>query len=223
MRLSAQIRWLRGALLRLGDTVVSTEVSTSVSTSVSRAQLLRRGAGGALLLATFGAPTANAAAPDVDLSYLRLLVGGELLKGDFETKALASGKLSSSASALVKRMQADDRAHYAGLSALLAGEGQSATTAEDIDFSYPRGSFGSQGAIAKLAWKLGTLTVGAYLGAIESVQTAKLRLPLGQIAANEAQQLSEIGRLLGRPPIGRAFAPALPIDAVSAALDAYES
>lgn len=190
---------------------------------MSRAQLLRRGAGGALLLATFGAPAANAAAPDVDLSYLRLLTAGELLKADFETKALASGKLSASAAAVVRRIHADDRAHYAGLAALLSGEGQAATTADDIDFSYPRGSFGSEGAIAKLAWKLGTLSVGAYLGAVESVQTSKLRLPLGQIVANEAQQLSAVGRLLGRPPIGRAFAPALPIDAVSAALDAYES
>jgi Ferritin-like domain len=214
-RLSTQIRCARGARLRLGDAVVST--------SVSRAQLLRRGAGAALLLSTFGAPSANAAAPDVDLSYLRLLVAGELLKADFEAKALASGRLSSSATTLARRMQADDRAHYNGLSALLTGEGQPASTADDIDFSYPRGSFGSQGAIAKLAWKLGTLTVGAYLGAVEIVQTPHLRLPLGQIAANEAQQLSEVGRLLGRPPIGRAFAPAIPIDAVSAALAAYES
>jgi hypothetical protein len=180
------------------------------------------------VLATLGtsaanAATANAAAPDVDLAHLRLLVAGELLKADFETKALASGKLSASATALIRRMQADDRAHYDGLSALLSGAGQPATTEDDIDFSYPRGSFGSQGAIAKLAWKLGTLSVGAYLGAIQSVQTPQLRLPLGQIVANEAQQLSAVGRMLGRPPIGRPFAPALPIDAVSAALDAYES
>jgi Ferritin-like domain len=178
------------------------------------------GSGGLALLA---APAGAASVPDADLSYLRLLVAGELLKTDFETKALASGKLSAPSAALVRRMHADDTAHYGGLAALLNGAGQPPTTADDIDFSYPRGSFGSRGAITKLAWTLGTLTVGAYVGAVQKVQTPELRLPLGQIVANEAQQLSAVGRLLGRSLIGRAFAPALPIDAVSSALDEYES
>jgi hypothetical protein len=197
---------------------------------VNRTELLRRGvAAGALGLgsgaglAALAGPASAESVPDVDLSYLRLLVATELLKTDFEARALASGTLAGSSAALVRRMHADDRAHYGGLATLLSGEGQPATTPDDIDFSYPRGSFGSQGAIAKLAWRLGTMTTGAYLGAVQSVQTPKLRLPLGQIVANEAQQLSAVGRLLGRPMIGRAFAAALPIEAVSAALDEYES
>ena len=68
-----------------------------------------------------------------------------------------------------------------------------------------------------------TLALGAYLGAIENVQTPAARLALAQIAANEAQQLSALGPVAGRPTIGKAFAAALSIDAVSAALDEYES
>jgi len=195
---------------------------------VSRAQFIRRGAvvlgsGTGLAAFTATAATAAAAPPDADLAYLRVLAAGELLKADFETRALASGKLGAASAAVVRRMQTDDRAHYGGLATLLNAAGQPPATADDIDFTYPRGSFGSEGAVTKLAWKLGTLAVGAYLGAVQDVQTRDLRLPLGQIVANEAQQLSALGRLLGRSMIGRAFAPALTIDAVSAALDAYES
>jgi len=74
-----------------------------------------------------------------------------------------------------------------------------------------------------LAWKLTSLALGAYLGALENVQTPSIRLPLAQIAANEAQQLSALAPLVGRQAIGAAFAAALPIDVVSAALDEYES
>jgi hypothetical protein len=191
--------------------------------------VLRRGIGGGAALLATGAGLATltgsaaAAAPDVDLSYLRLLTATELLKGDFQTQALASGKLDPAGVRLVRRMQADDRAHYAGLAALLNGAGQPPATADDIDFSYPRGSFGSRDSVAKLGWTLATLSLGAYLGALESVQSPVTRLALAQIAANEAQQLSALAPLVRRPAIGGAFAAALPIDLVSAALDRYES
>jgi len=197
------------------------QVSASVL-HMSRAALLRRGVAGGALLAFPGAAAA-ADVPDVDLSFLRLLVGAELLKADFQRRAAASHKLAPSAASLFARTGADDRAHYAGLAALLKGAGQTPATPDDIDFSYPRGSFGSQKAIVTLASKLARVTLGGYLGAVENVQTAQLRRPLGQIAANEAQQVSALAQLLGRPPVGGAFAETLQIDAVSTALDAYES
>jgi hypothetical protein len=194
---------------------------------LTRADLLRRGVGGGAMLvasgAAFAAPAAAAGVPDGDLTYLRLLVAAELLKADFQTQALRGRRLGPAASSLVRQMHADDAAHYRGLAALMNGAGQPPTTAGDIDFSYPKRTFRSQGSVVKLAWKLGTLTLGAYLGAVTTVQTPELRQPLGQIAANEAQQLSALAHLLRRPMIGGAFAAALPIDAVSTALDEYES
>ena len=197
--------------------------------TLRRAELLRRGlGGGAALVATsaglasFAGPAA-AAVPDVDLAYLRLLTAAELLEADFQAQALASGKLDPAGARLVRRMQADDKAHYTGLASLLAGAGQPPLTADDIDFSYPRGSFRSRDSIARLGWTLAELSLDAYLGAIENVQTPAARLELAQIAANEAQQVSALAPLGRRPAIGSAFAAALPIDAVSAALDRYES
>jgi len=200
-----------------------------MTASFRRVDVLRRGLGGGVALVASGAALgalaapAGAAVPDVDLSYLRLLTAAELLKADFEEEGLASGKLDAATTRLLRRLQADDKAHYTGLASLLAGAGQTPANADDIDFTYPRGSFDTRDAIVKLGWALSTLTLGAYLGAIENVQTPAARLALAQIAANEAQQLSALARLAGRPAIGRAFAPALPIDVVSAALDGYES
>jgi rubrerythrin len=189
----------------------------------TRRALLRSGlAGGALLLAP---PLARAAGtpPDSDLAYLRLLIGVELLTADFYGRALSSGTLDPPATALVKQLRADERAHYMGLATLVAGSGQIPATAGDIDFNYPTGALAAQRSILKLASKLESLAVGAYLGAIENVQTQQLRLPIGQIAANEAQHAGALAHVLGAKPIGRAFAPSLQIDAVSAALDTYEA
>ena len=191
---------------------------------------MRRGAagGGALLLSgsavsMLARSAAAAIISDNDLSYLRVLIGAELLEVDFQTTALASSKPDSASSKLFKDLAGDENAHLRGLSNLMTGAGQVPATADDITFSYPKGSFDSQAAIMKLAETLEDLTLGAYLGAAENVQTPQLRLPIGQIAANEAQHVSALAVAAGRPAIGSAFAPSLQIGAVSAALDTYEA
>ena len=202
-----------------------------MGSGVSRAELLRRGAvgGGALLvsasgLSAFAGTAAAAAPPDADLAYLRLLIAAELLGIDFQTHALASGKLhTKGAAALIRKLRADENAHYAKLAAVLTAAGQTPATSADIDFAYPKGSFRSEAAILKLAGKLERLMVGAYLGAAENMVTPDLRLPIGQIAANEAQHASALEALEGRPAIGKAFPPALQMGDVSDALDEYES
>jgi rubrerythrin len=176
-----------------------------------------------LAVPQLAAPAAQAATPDSDLAYLRLLIGVELLTADFYGRALASGKLDPPGTRLAKRIRADDRAHYRGLAALVTGLGQVPATAGDIDFTYPADALASRTSVLQLAQRLETLALGAYLGAVENVQTQQLRLPIGQIAANEAQHACAVAHRLGGHMIGPAFAPSLEIDAVSAALDGYES
>jgi hypothetical protein len=117
----------------------------------------------------------------------------------------------------------DEKAHYATLAGTLQDAGQPPAQAGDVDFTYPRGSFASRLSIARLGWRIETLLLGAYLGAIAGVQTAELRLPIGQIAANEAQHLSALAPAVGKLRIGRTFPAALTMSAVSARLDAFES
>jgi hypothetical protein len=190
---------------------------------MSRSQLLRWGAAGGGALVLWGPTRALAAPPDGDLAYLRLLIGAELLAADFQARARASGKLGRASAAALRKMAADEKAHYAGLAQLLTAAGQAPLSADDVDFTYPKGSFASEASILKLAAQIEALVLGAYLGAVENVQTPELRLPLGQIAANEAQHVGALAVLAGRSAIGRAFAPSLSIDAASSALDAFES
>jgi rubrerythrin len=191
---------------------------------LDRASLLRRG--GALLVggAALGfTPIATAAIPDEDLAYARLLIGVELLEVDFQTQALASGTPDPKTQRLLKGILAQEKAHLTGLSVLVTNAGQVPATADDVDFAYPKGTFSSAARLAKTAESIEALALGAYLGAVENVQTPSWRLPLGQIAASEAQHVGALAAAAGKPVIGRAFAPSLQIDAVSAGLDAYES
>jgi hypothetical protein len=197
---------------------------------LTRGAVLRRGAaaGGALALggagaAVLAAPAGAMTFPDGDLAYLRLLTAAELLALDYQGQALTGALLSGDASAIVTQAAADDKAHYAALVDLLGKGNVVAATPDDIDFTYPKGSFDSEASILTLADAIEHLVLGAYAGALQNVQTPLLRLPLAQIAANEAQHVGALATLAGKPVIGKAFGPALQIDAVTAALDDYES
>lgn len=199
---------------------------------VSRGQLISRGAkgGAAFLLAgsVAGSLVDSAAAaadsvPDSDLAYARLLVGAELLGLDFYTRAIASKRLSGDALGSLKRARLNEREHYNKMSEILSGAGQTPAVASDFDFSYPKGAFASKSSIAKLGVRLEAAFMGAYLGAVEGLQTNALKQPVAQIAANEAEHLSVFMRLSGRSPIGIALPRPLTIDEASNALDVFTS
>lgn len=161
--------------------------------------------------------------PDSDLAYVRLLVGAELLGLDFYTRAIASKRISGGALGSLKRARLNERAHYEKISVILSGAGQTPAVASDFDFSYPRVAFASKSSIAKLGVRLETAFMGAYLGAVEGLQTNALKQPVAQIAANEAEHLSAFMRLSGRSPIGIALPRPLTIDEASNALDVFTS
>ena len=191
---------------------------------LDRATLVRHGVGLLAGGAALGlAPAAFAAVPDEDLAYVRLLIGVELLEVDFQARALASGRLDPQTGHLLRTIAGQEKAHLTGLSVLVTNAGQMPATADDVDFAYPKGTFASAAKIQRLADTIETLALGAYLGAVENVQTAAWRLPLGQIAATESRHVGALAAAAGKPVLGRAFAPSLQIDAVSAALDVYES
>jgi hypothetical protein len=195
---------------------------------LSRRGLLRLGAaGGAALLvpvpAAFAAESAGTPAPEGDLANLRLLIGAELLAIDFHVRALAARKLRGRAVTTYRRSLADEKLHYGTLTKLVSAAGEVPATAADVDFDYPRRSFNGARSISALAWRIETLLLGAHLGAVETMETASLRLAVGQIAANEAQHLSALAPFAGKPTIGRPFPTALHADAVSTALEVFES
>jgi hypothetical protein len=161
--------------------------------------------------------------PDADLAYARLLVGAELLALDFYARAIASKRLRGSALGSLNRARLNEREHYNKVSEILSGAGSTPAVAADFDFSYPKGAFASKSSIAKLGVTLEAAFMGAYLGAVEGLQTNALKQPVAQIAANEAEHLSVFMRLSGRSPIGIALPRPLTIDEASNALDVFTS
>jgi rubrerythrin len=206
-------------------------IAQASATRVSRGQFFSRGAkgGAALLLAgsfaesLVGSAAAADTVPDSDLAYARLLVGGELLALDFYARAIASKRLRGDALAALKRARLNEREHHNKVSEILNAAGQTPAVASDFDFSYPKGAFASKSAIAKLGVALEAAFMGAYLGAVEGLQTDALKQPVAQIAANEAEHLSAFMRLSGRSPIGIALPRPLTIDQASNAFDAFTS
>jgi hypothetical protein len=69
---------------------------------------------------------------------------------------------------------------------------------------------------------LESLSLGAYLGAVRSLQTPLYREHAARAAASEAQHLTVFAGAVGRR-LGAPLPPALSIDRVSDALDAYTS
>ena len=197
---------------------------------LDRRQLLSRGAqaGASLFVAggIAGVLSPRAAAdsiPDGDLAYARLLIGIEVLALDFYTQAIAARQFGPGATAFMRRARFNEGEHYAAVAQILTGAGQVAATAADFDFSYPAKAFASKCAIAKLGVAVETLSVGAYLGAVDALNTTKLKLPVARIAASEAEHLGAFKGLADGGPVGNSFPDALTIDAASNAFDLYAS
>src|SRR6185312_6154255 len=134
-----------------------------------------------------------------------VLVAVELLSADFHQSAADTGKLGRPATQTLKRIGSADAMHYDRLAAILTNAGQTPTSADDIDFTYPKTTFASGGSMLRLGMRIEGLSLGAYLGALATVESAELRLPLAQIAASEGQHAGAVGRLLGHPVASRPF------------------
>ena len=198
-----------------------------MSPSMTRAQLFSRTAkGGAALLvagSALGQFVGTAAAdplPDADLAYARLLVATELLAADFYARAIASHRAGPRLLKRLKLAHANELQHYQSMGTVLTGAGFTPAGDGDIDFSYPRGAFRSEGSVAKVALELELVMLGAYLGAVDGMQTSALKPAVARIAASEAQHVAYLSTIKGLSSF-QAFPNPMTIQQVSNALDAY--
>lgn len=199
-----------------------------MSASITRGQLLARSAkGGAALLvagSALGQFVDSAAAdtlPTADLAYARLLVGAELLASDFYSVAIAAANSGPKIAAYLKRAYANEQEHYQSVAEIISSAGLTPAVSGDIDFSYPAGTFASQGSIVRFARQLEDTVLAAYLGAIAGIQTDGLKAGLARIAACEAQHSAYFTTVAGGKTFSLSFPPSLTIDQASNALDAF--
>jgi hypothetical protein len=197
---------------------------------VNRAQLFSRGAKGGVALIAAGSalgPLAATAAADVfddnDLSYLRMLIGVELLGMDFYETAASAGHFGKVGTGRLEQALFNEKQHYQSLATYATGSNVVPLTSDDVDFTYPEDAFTSAGSIAKLAVTLETAFVGAYLGAVDAIHNTGLRTAVARIAANQAQHLTVFTQLLGNRPYPLSFPNPLSIADATAALDPYSS
>jgi hypothetical protein len=198
-----------------------------MSPTLTRAQLFSRTAkGGAALLvagSALGQFVGTAAAeplPDGDLAYARLLVATELLGANFYARAIASKKPGPRLLKRLKLARANELQHYQSVGNILTGAGLTPAGDGDIDFRYPGHAFRSEGSIAKVALELENVMLGAYLGAVDGIQTAALKPVVARIAASEAQHVAYLSTIKGLSSF-QAFPNPMTIQQVSNALDAY--
>ena len=199
-----------------------------VSASITRGQLVSRSAkGGAALLvagSALGQFVESAAAdplPGTDLAFARLLVGAELLAVDFYSQAIAAANSGPIVAGYLNRAYGNEQAHYQSVAEIISGAGFTPATSADIDFSYPAGTFESEGSIVRFARALEGTILGTYLGAIAGIQTVSFNAGLVRIAACEAQHSAYFTTALGGKAFEFSFPPALTIDQASNAFDAF--
>jgi len=185
---------------------------------LSRSSFLATGAAFVL------APTSSAdAPPDIDLANARLLVAIELLLADFYRRALKADRFGAAGRDAFGRALFNETEHLAAVSKILTGAGQTPAASGDIDFSYPAAAFASRRGVAHLGMKLERLALGAYLGAVASVQSQALKVPLAQIAACEARHLTVLSGDATGHGLDESFGDPIPIDEASNALGEYTS
>jgi len=192
--------------------------ATAVALGATTAGLLAEGA-----LAAPAQTTAVGPLSDADLALARLAVGAEILAVEFYTQAIAAKKFGATGTKNLKRALFNEQEHLKAVSGVISGAGQTPTTADDFDITFPKDSFASRGSIAKLGVALETAFVGAYLGSVASFADPDLRQMAARIAASESHHLSYFGQLAADRPIGVSFPPPLDEETASDLLDQFLS
>ena len=106
-------------------------------------------------------------------------------------------------------------AHYAALKGVLKS-----ATPKNLKFKYPTGAFGSRKSIGMLGQALETAFVGAYMGAVTSLQSNELKSVAAEIGACESRHLSVLtniaaGAIVPAPDLPKVLTAAQATAAVS--------
>jgi hypothetical protein len=161
---------------------------------------------------------AQGAGGDVDIANFALTL--EYLEAEFYSLALDAGVLSGDALGVVENLASHESQHVDAIIGLLEGAG--ATPVEKPEFTFPAGTFSSQGAILDLAATFEPVGVGAYLGAAPMIQSPDILAAAGGIAGVEGEHVVAVNWLLGvLPYANEAFPAAMTQDEVLAAVSPF--
>ena len=186
----------------------------------TRAQFLARGAKGGLALVAAGSllglaegTAFGAASADADIA--KLAATAELLAIDFYSRAIDSKQLRGDELAYLAGARGNEQAHYAALKGVLKS-----ATPKNLRFKYPTNAFASRKSIGMLGEALETAFVGAYMGAVTSLQSNELKAVAAEIGACESRHLSVLtniaaGAIVPAPDLPKVLTAAQATSAVS--------
>ena len=138
-----------------------------------------------------------------DTDILKFALFLELLEADFYTKAVAKNILTGPVATLATSIRDHEVTHVSFLQTALGANG---FTNADVAFDFGA-SLNTQASFLATAQVLEQTGVGAYLGAIGSIQSRSLRTAAGSIFTIEARHLSAIRAYNNAPggPVPNAF------------------
>ncbi len=166
-----------------------------MTTETSRGEFLSLGMKGGLALAVGGSILGVAAGPAFaqaggDVAIAKLAATAELLAIDVYGRAIATGFFTADVLAYMEAARQNEQDHYDALAGVLGS-----AAPKGVKFMYPAGTFAGAKSIAATGVALETAFVGAYLGAVEALESNDLKGVAGLIGANEAQHLTTFKRL----------------------------
>jgi rubrerythrin len=166
-----------------------------MTTLTSRGEFLTAGMGGGLALVAGGSLLAAAAGPALgqatgDVAIAKLAATAELLAIDVYGRAINTGFFTGDVLGYLQGARQNEQDHYDALAEVLGAEAP-----KWVKFRYPMDTFASAKSIAATGVALETAFVGAYLGAVDALESNDLKAVAGQIGANEAQHLTTFRRL----------------------------
>ena len=198
-------------------------------TRFSRAQLLSRTAKGGLALAVGGgvlsavSSPASAAIGPGDVPEVTQALAAELLGVAFYTQLLAAKVFRADEQKYFARALVNENEHYTAMAKFLTDAGQTPGTADDFNFTFPKGAFSARKPAAELGLQLETIFLGIYLGGVDALQDGLTRSIFARVAASQAHHVSLFSSIVLNKPIGLSFPVPLSLPAGSAALDPFIS
>ncbi|MEZ5101831.1 MAG: ferritin-like domain-containing protein [Thermoleophilia bacterium] len=178
-----------------------------------RQALARAGKGLGALAAAGGAAgalaTSAAAAPsETDLAWLPS-ASRSSSRASSTGRSLGRARAFADDGPVPERALAAERAHLKVLTDALIAGGGTPIEGVDLEPTFPRGTFGSRTAAARVGRSLEQLSVRTYLGALASVSDAAVRLALVKVVAGDAEHLAFLNDATTGSPVGLATKPIL--------------
>ena len=175
----------------------------------------------AMMPATGAAPAATASVSDLDI--VRFALKMEQLEAAFYAQVVAAHQkrayLAPRAFELTQQIAQAEASHVAALSAVLSGAGQSVPAAPN--FQFPADVFVSPITFSWLAYTLEEIGIGAYLGAIGSIESADIRRAAASIYGAEAQHAAILRTFAGFDFAPKYYETPLSVDQVTTLIAPY--